>query len=31
MITQKNSLNTIKASTIKQGNDKIIKEINQNE
>ena len=31
MIAHKNSLNAIKASTIKQGNDKITKEINENE
>ena len=31
MITRKNSLKGIKASMIKQGNDKITKEINKNE
>ena len=31
MITRKNSLKGIKASMIKQGNDKITKEINENE
>ena len=31
MITHKNSLKAIKASVIKQGNDKIAKEINENE
>ena len=31
MITYKNSLKAIKASIIKQGNDKIAKEINENE
>ena len=31
MITHKNSLNTIKASMIKQGNDKTTKQINENE
>ena len=31
MITYKNSLKAIKASIIKQGNDKIAKEINKNE
>ena len=31
MITQKNSLKAIKASIIKQGNDKITKQINENE
>ena len=31
MITQKNSLKTIKVSIIKQGNDKITKLINENE
>ena len=31
MITHKNSLKAIKASMIKQGNDKITKEINENE
>ena len=31
MITQKNLLKAIKASIIKQGNDKITKQINENE
>ena len=31
MITRKNSLKGIKASMIKQGNDKITKKINENE
>ena len=31
MITQKDSLKAIKASIIKQGNDKITKQINENE
>ena len=31
MITQKNSLKAIKASMIKQGNNKITKEINEYE
>ena len=31
MITHKNSLKAIKASIIKQGSDKIAKEINENE
>ena len=31
MITYKNSLKAIKASIIKQGNDKITKQINENE
>ena len=31
MIKHKNSLNAIKASMIKQGNDKITKETNENE
>ena len=31
MITYKNSLKAIKVSIIKQGNDKITKEINENE
>ena len=31
MITFKNSLKAIKASMIKQGNDKITKQINENE
>ena len=30
MITHKNSLKAVKASMIKQGNDKITKEINEN-
>ena len=31
MITHKNSLKAVKASMIKQGNDKITKEINEDE
>ena len=31
MITHKNSLKAVKASMIKQGNDKITKEINETE